>query len=874
MAISCPNRNLNSWKKLVAELGEDKALIKWNQDKQDLDESAYKKQYIFYKRRLRGLEKDQEKHIEGSDKYIKLQSEIDKLQDEFDSVTQDNEHEVFHKLGEETLSKVEGYIKDLEDGIKSEASNKYIKYSLEVLNTFEDFNDLAGLAIRLKQRLFPFTQNLGRESINEVATEKDKNGKRIEITQEMIDSQNTDINILKEGTASLRNLNNYIGRTIGILIGNAQNEVSTKRKHLRDEIQGELNDLSSWSKKSGKKLDDTWKILTQESKGTLILTKPTFDDGKINSNYNKIQETPELKKFYDYYQKNIIKYQKGLPFKPGEYFVPNLSKNTISNFFKNIVPVKESKEGDFIGTEGLYADILSNKFINGIPSENKSNNLADALLEFAHHSNSYNALNEVLPETRVLQEMIKSKINSKGDIIPREFIKSSDPSKQVIGENSNINSMVNKWIDMQIKGEMKTPNWKIKVSNLIDEEGNIIGEKFIHGTDIVDAMLKSNSLVKIGFAPVSILSNISFGQISNIIEATGGKFFNLRQLHLANKLFWKQTFVKDSMLNKLLEDFNLLKEQDDYERAKNPELKDKFSIEKFQELAFSGQKAGEKWNQATPLLAVMIKDGYIKDEKLTDKWINASDKEKTELVNKTQRLNAMTHGRYSQQEAATASQQVWYRAITQFRKWAISMAESRFNKAQYDVDLGTDIEGRYRTFARLMFTKSILSNLTKMAKGELSETDMYNMKKNLTEVILFAATMFLGASLGGNSDDDKKRRKNPISKLGLTLINRAAGDLDFFYSPNQIVNLGANAVPLAKFAGDLLKTVEYIPYAFDYDIGIFPPRFHEDKKKAHFRSGINKGKNKELVQLVKEIPGLSAILQAENILNKNMIQAQ
>jgi hypothetical protein len=162
-----------------------------------------------------------------------------------------------------------------------------------------------------------------------------------------------------------------------------------------------------------------------------------------------------------------------------------------------------------------------------------------------------------------------------------------------------------------------------------------------------------------------------------------------------------------------------------------------------------------------------------------------------------------------------------------------------------------------------MFSKNILSNITKLSKGELSPTEMYNMKKNLTEVLLFSATVFLASSLGGDDDEGKRRRSNPFSKLGLTLANRAAGDLDFFYSPNQIADIGKNIIPLAKFGQEILKTIEYIPYAIDYN-----------SKESKFSSGVNKDKNKALVQLTKQIPGLSAILQGENILNSNTITFQ
>ncbi len=770
-------------------------------------ENPFKEQLIFFDRQVKALKKQQEEFNEGTPSYNKLQEQIFAINSKLvGEVTE----EAVKNLGIEALTKAEEYIKRLEANESEDQvlQDKNIRFNKDIIDTFLEFDELATDALKLRKRLYPFINKIVLRAINNHKTET------FEITQEMIDAQNEDIGTFTKGTGSLSDQSNYIARTVGLIIKEAQNRVSTFRKQTQNSIQAEIDALGEWGKKNGVSLDKIYDMFIQEHKGTLVLAKPFNEDGSENKNYEKIQNTPELERFYRFYQTTIDKANEGLPLKVSRNFIPNIHRKDVKSTFRNLIDVKSSLEGDFVGNEDLYADIVHQKFLSKLESSAKSRNLGDSLLTFAAHSFKYNEMSEVLPEVRLLEEGLKYKINSQGAVIDREYIKSSDPSRQVTGEDSNLAKMTSAVIDMQVKGQMKIAQGKINTGDILDEEGKVIGEKYIHASNIADVALKFNSMLRIGFSPVTAGANILFGDVSNIIEAVGGRFFTLGGLHSATKIFTTQTFDKESDMNKWLEKLNPLQELDDYDSVSDKALKGKMSVEKFQEYMYSMQKQGEKYLQSRTMIAVLIKEGYMtSDGKTTVKGEKLTEKELAQLSDKVQRLNQMIHGRYSQNEAATWHQNVAYRLASQFRKWIPAAVESRLGEKKYDVRLGVEIEGRYRTFADLIFSKNVMTNLNKMIKGELSELEMYNMKKMLVELTLWAGATLLFAGLHGGDDEDKKFRKNPYVKVGLSLLNRVSGDIEFFYSPNQITNLTKNAIPLGKTAGDLLSAIESVPKA-------------------------------------------------------------
>ena len=824
------------------------------EEKKILSESPFQAQYVFFKRRLAELAKRQQGLKEGTPQFNVIQHEIDAINEKFIKANEEQSQELYKELGEQTLTKIDEHIATLTAGER--LTDRNIEFVADVLDTFREFQGLKDRVGELEELLEPVIQEFVRSQIQQNATEKEA------ITQEKIDAQTEDIGKFTKGVGSLSDLANYIGRTIGSVIKAAQNRISTRNKQTTKVVQEEVDLLNTWSKKNGVTLERAYNIFIQPKKGSTGLTLQYYESGNENPNWNRIQNTPELKRFYDFYQKTIETSQENLPLKLGRNFIPNIKKSTISNKLKSLVPVHKTETAGFVGNEDLFADVLPTEYAKKISEAEKSRDLGASLLQFVAYAINYEEMSNILPTVRILQRGLTKKLNSKGKVIQREFTKSSDPSKKLTGEQSNIYKMVDDYINMQVFGEMKFSEGKIKIGNLYDEDGKPIGEKYILSSDIIDVALKYNSLLRIGFSPITAGANWLFGDTANMIEAVGGRFFTVGGLQQASNIFMKQNFNKKdsegkeivSVMNHLLEELNPLQELDDYDFINRVSLKSKMSTEKVQEYAYSMQKTGEKWLQSRTMLAVMIKDGYLTSSgKLTEKYTKAGEQEKQQLTDKVQRLNQLIHGRYSAREAATLQQSIIYRLLVQFKKWIPSAIEARLMQKQYDNRLQVDVEGRYRTFAKLII--NLGDTIKRFKSGKLTELEVYNSKKMAIEITLMVATILGMMALGGDDDESKKLRKHWAIKTGMTLLNRVSGDLSYFYSPAQIAQTSKNPISLIRTFDDLRLAISYVPVAFDTKEGVY-------------KTGSRKGQSKILNKLGNITIGVKPIQDLRRMFNK------
>lgn len=833
---SCPNKNDPAYKDLVEKLGsETLANAEWYKNEHkptEIKEVPFTKQRLYYNRIVKRLEREISQLKDGSVKFIEKSKELEFIQAKIlETTAGTSQDQIYKELGEFTLNKVEEFIKQLESGAPIDTF-KNIQHAWETIGVFMEFKGLRDRSSDLFDRLIPFSNEAMVNEIQEHSTQK------VKPSLEDINAQNEDIRTFKRWTGSLSDLPNYIASTIGSIIRRAQNTVETKVKQLGKDIQEEVSLLDDYSKKNGATLEDTYKILIQEHKGTLILAKEYNENGEENKNFTKIKNTPELKRFYEFYQKTIAEAEDGMPIKLGKYFIPNINKKEsfVKSAVRSLNPIKTRKVAEGIQEENI-SDIVQLEYHKPIPADEKSFDLGTSLFQFSKWAANYNEMSEILPKVRVLQEQLKFKMVD-GTIQERRFSKPSNPGVTVIGEQSNIYKVVDDIIEMQVKGNMKTDQGNYVIDDFYDENGDR-QQKFIDGVGITDIMLRFNSLLRIGFSPIGATVNWLFGDISNLIEGFGGRFFTNKGLVQASNIFFKQNFDKESVLNKLLIRMNFLQELDDYELQESIEKTgkvNKMSPEKLLEYMYSLQKAGEKFLQSRTGLAVMIKDEYLtKDGELTDKYNNASEEEIQQLRDKIQRLNQKIHGRYSQKEAAAAQANVLYRLVAQFRKWIPSAVENRIGIAQWDNRLQAETEGMYLTFGRLVLKnwkspsqafENMLLPLVGAKKllesGKMTETEIYNIRRMSIELITAASLMLLYAALhGGDDDEDKRRRRLPMIKLALTMLDRASGDLTFFYSPKQATHLMKNAIPISKTLGDIGDAITVIPkalYSGDYTV--------------------------------------------------------
>lgn len=859
MATHCISINHPEIKTLVEVLKLPRIVIAskiavWQQKTGDLDrfptaeeltgtmieESKEEKQLAvvetFVTKRIKRLKKELKNEKEGTSKYENIKSQLDYLTSKLEEGIASQDRNIFTELGKFHLERVDKFIQSLENEERQE-SDENLMFIINTLDAWTEFDETSTEAKLLYRRARPFIEDFTIKKVNENNT----SGEDIDITQ--IKKNNKDIGTFRAWTGSLIDVPNYIASTIGLIIKKAQNTIETKNKQLKRTIEEEIKALEEYAKKNG--------VTLQQQYDKLIHYNESTNDIELIEDIDSL--SPEESRFIRFYQETIVKLQNELPFNRGQYFIPNIRKKTLKSRLKGLSPVKERKYAEDTKSEELKLDLVPLEYLNKIEPSEKSTDLGAVLFEFGMFANKYEEMSNILPTVRILQEEIKN----------MEFVKSSNPNSTVKGEKSNIYYITDAFIEAQVKGATKLEQGKRKIKDLYDENGNLIGEKYIDGSGTLDNLLHYNSLLRIGFSPITATANVLFGDIANIIESIGGKFFSFGNLKNATNIFFKQTFDKDSVLNKLLEELNPLQELDDYEyieSLKAGNAAKKMSPEKLKEYAYSMQKTGEKFLQSRTMLAIMIKEGYLtKDGQLTEKYTKSTEQEKEQLSNKIQRLNQSIHGRYTTKEAAALQQNVIYRLVSQFRKWIPAAYESRFGEKQYDPRLQTEIEGRYRTLARLILNKKVLNNLIKMSKGELSETEMYNMRKNLIEITLLLATITLSFMGSGDDDKSKKLRKNAYFKSTMTLLNRVSGDLLFWYSPQQINNLGKNAIPLSKTIGDLIQASIIIPkvlYSGDYT----------------FKSGSNKDKYRILKEIGDVVPLYRPIQDIGRVLGKNELE--
>ena len=830
------------------------------------EENVHKTQYVFFKRRLAFLEAGLNQMSFNDPRYARYKTEIDELKLMFNEAKKEGDYK---EIGERVLQNTENFIERLESN-QIEITSEKLEDTLGVIEAFKDYPRLKDRSSELEARLFPFVFKLALDEINKYATEE------IPITEEMINSQTEDVGTVVAGIGALANSGNYILRTIAAVTKAAQNRASVANKELTYDVQTQVDKLNAWGKQQGLTLEQVYELFYEERNDTLSLVAQKID-GKTNPKWTKIKNTPVLLNFFTWYQTETNKASKKLGITTNWAFIPNIKKK--KGFIdKWKAEDLDTEEFQTSLSEELFADIVSNKAYKGkIAAKDKGTDLGEAILKFRAYGNKYEEMSQVLPKTRILQKMLEIKRTKSGEIVERTYTKATNKKTNVLGKNSNRWKMANDYIEMQVKGKMRK------------DEGA--------WGKAADQAMAYNSLLRIGLSPVTAVANVVFGDISNIIEGIGGQFYTLKDLNAASVIFTRETFDKDSKMNLILELLNPLQELSDYENISKIRIAKKYSPEKIKELMYSPQKIGEKWLQTRTMIAHMLNEKIksIDGKSEISLWevfevatnennkpyvkikqgFEFSQRQTEKLTDKIQRLNEMIHGRYSSRDAANLSQNVLYRLVSQFRKWIPTQIENRMMIKQYDARLGVDIEGRYRTFGRLIYTDAIknkqlgkafynllmplINSKKALEEGKLSKMEIYNMRKMMIEIILAAGSLLLFALASGGDDDDDKL-KNPLVKFGLTLLNRASADLTFFYSAKEVNNLGKNAIPIAKLIGDVIDAVFIIPKVIITGETVI-------------ERGSNKGRYKIEKEIVDIVPILNPIFgQMRRIMSSNKLE--
>ena len=855
---------------------------------------SFKEQVVNLKRSINNITNLLAKTPKGTPRYDKFKAMETNMKDLLAKYEVSSNKAYLYELAEIDLNNIESLIKAYETGNR-ETSVKTISELLDRLDSLYFLPEVAPRVAELKKRFSSIASHIVKNTVEDVSNIKE--GK----TYEQLMSETEDIGGFEKYTGALVNVKNRIARSIGMLIKEAQLKISGKQGEVYESIKAETEKINKYAKDNSMSIKEVYNLFIQDTNKTTVLTRPyttefyemlntarkakdksvykfaiyneekgsfvPIDTKRFNNpNYTKIQNTPELKSFYTFYQKTIKEAFNRLPItkqtewvkEHPEDFIPNIFTESLAdiikvegltNKFKGLVKyitgmkVYEIKNSDFIKDASLERDIIPVQYLTKLTGDNKSRDLGESLFKFAAMTIEHEELSEILPQARLMQRSLAD----------NKFINPHKANELIDGDESNIYEMVDGFINMQILGKKTKGKDEVKVDDLYNEEGEVIGKKVIKAGELADFGLRWNSLLRIGLNPFTALTNVIVGETGNITEAAGGRFFNFTDLNKATGLFFNQTFSKDSKMHALVEKYPMLQELTDYEYAANISIKKGLTGEKLKNYMYLPQKAGEVFLQTRTMVAMML---HTKPDGKTSLWEMLDEKGNvkpeflkhfgTEVEFKDYMLrmstrimgvNEQIHGRYSTRDAAILNQNVWARMAFQFKKWIPAAIESRFGERKFSDRLMVDTEGRWRTVKNLIF--NLKDTADRYNKGELTELEIYNFKKTMMEATILLATIVGAMALGW--DDDEKRKKSAWYKETMNQLDKVSGDLLFAANPKNITAMSKSPIAITKLANSLLTVMWDIPngaYLGDYKV----------------KTGVHKGENKFYRELGSIIP--------------------
>jgi hypothetical protein len=429
-----------------------------------------------------------------------------------------------------------------------------------------------------------------------------------------------------------------------------------------------------------------------------------------------------------------------------------------------------------------------------------------------------------------------------------------------------------------------------------------------------DILLKYVQYKGMGWNIYAAFSNIGFGLISNIIEASDGRNYSMKSYRKAQAMIFNSVLKNGTFnlvetgtakkIRALMNRFDVLKEsRTELYKTTEQKLFARFGKKVEWASPFNPQSRSEYFNQA-PIMIAMMMDTQVTNEKgetvsMWDKFDedgNFKEGEETtfdeiaDLKNRIDQVVKMNHGNYDPDKPLGAKRKFIGRAASQFRTWAFQGFAERFRKEFRDNNLtnivtGEDYlnrKGRYRSYVAYFHTFDNLGavrlpiNMTiqllrKLVgrhttfenmvspDSEFTEVDAANMRKNMTEVVLALILMSVVLALkhGLDDDDDDSKAKKIAYNLMINQMGRLATDIFFYTSPMEFERLSRNALPIFSLVLDAGKLVDSAGKL------IF-----QGQEEDILQSGPDKGKSRTWRDFQKLIPGPVQVKKIQSAANQ------
>jgi len=445
------------------------------------------------------------------------------------------------------------------------------------------------------------------------------------------------------------------------------------------------------------------------------------------------------------------------------------------------------------------------------------------------NGNTYLADGDIKNEVDKLAKELRTNGLNEEEINARLKEKYNDKVKIVTGRTKH-NYLKKKISDadtMLDNGEINEDDYN-KLVEPLEEEAKYLGRSIV-GSMVGDKLLRFNQALALGFNPFSAVNNYLFGVTSNIMWAAGNTDFTGKDMRRAFGIMWKSALTlnkkKYDKAANIMVKFNALSESVEYKSGSKNE-----TLERIKNAPYALLKAGDYMIKGQTFIAKMlhtkIKDVNGKERSLYDAFDSegnwkveefgdnkgwngsfSNTEEMNEFINfrsSAIQLIKKLHGNFDPESPVMYKKYILGRMIGQFRfSWMMEGVEQRFGKRRYDDLLEREVYGRWRTYADLGVNKS-LRMLLKLALHQASTfkgvrpSDRAiveeNMRRNLSEIYLYAMLTILYLVLRGTGDDDDDKKRY----LVMNMLQRVMADTTFYFNPNTFTSIIQYPLPLIR----------------------------------------------------------------------------
>jgi hypothetical protein len=397
-------------------------------------------------------------------------------------------------------------------------------------------------------------------------------------------------------------------------------------------------------------------------------------------------------------------------------------------------------------------------------------------------------------------------------------------NKQAKGEEYiQIENLFNMYLSKQDEARQLRREDKITleeyqlVNDIIFARLKELQRKTVYGSKIGDYLIRQRRSISLGLNPFSAGRNYVGGYFNGIVNG-GQEYDNVSfTKHMADivKLNVSRHFADKDRAFRIYKIAKTLLVDNELIDLQGLDEKDWFS-----KYGFILMEKSEKAVRYALMLAILEKSNILNltdKDNLIDRFdkdgnfiSNPNDTDNTELNDitlKIQRVNDIVMG--DTHSFKLINKNIAGRLIGQFKSsWMPEAISSRLEKESYDYKLDRTIKGRYITYTDLGFTGSLIGLVqsyqaiyfgdndyikVKNSKGgDLSLTDVMNMRRNAVEAGLVLGLLTIGITLKYLADDEEDDAMLTFLVNQISLVQR---DLTTV-SPTTLTEIiGGNLVP-------------------------------------------------------------------------------